>query len=324
MLVACDEARLPNAPPLGVSVSETASVPVVRRDAQALHIERVETCDIPPYFANDAAGPAVMTDLAYGDDDHQRYDLALPDVPMPRALVVLVHGGGWTAGSKSLFRPTIRSLATIGYAAATVEYRLARDDRRKFPAGLSDVRCAIRAARGRVGISKIIVIGASAGGHLAAMLEAPGFDADCSDRTPIHIDGAVLYYAPLELDRARERYIPKMRQAVDELLYGAKAFAEGGVDESSSDWMMRAREVTPSHGIGASTPPTLLLHGTADTIVPVDDGRDFAAALEREGVPFLLVEVPNQGHGFPVLGRKPELAAVSCTVVHFLEQIAAQ
>jgi acetyl esterase/lipase len=307
-------------------MSESAHAPSETPDAAVMTIARVDTCEIPPYFANDAAGPAVMVDLTYGDDDHQKYDLALPDIPVPKALVVLVHGGGWTAGTKALFRPTIRSLATIGYAAATVEYRLARDERRRFPAGLADVRCAIRAVQTRVGVAKLVLLGASAGGHLAAMVAAEPagmFDGDCADRTPIHVDGAVLYYAPLALDRARERYIPKMRQAVDELLFGAKAFQDG-VDESSPDWMARAREATPSHAVGHGTPPMLLLHGAADNIVPVEDALELAAALKQAGTPSLVIEVPEQGHGFPVLGRKPELRPASCSVLHFLEQIAAR
>jgi len=318
-----------SAPPLGVSMSESIDAGPTRAmtDAAMLRVSRVETCDIPPYFANDAAGPAVMSDLAYGDDDHQRYDLALPE-GTPKALVVIVHGGGWTAGTKALFRPTIRSLSTIGYAAASIEYRLARDDRRKFPAGLADVRCGIRAARARAGVAKLVILGASSGGHLAAMVatqpNATEFDGECPDRAPIRVDGAILYYAPLELDQARERYIPKMRQAVDELLYGAKAYADGGIDETTSDWMYRARTATPSHAINGATPAMLLLHGGSDNIVPIQDPRDFTAALQRAGVPALLVEVPDQGHGFPVLGRKAELRPASCSVLHFLEEIAAR
>jgi acetyl esterase/lipase len=312
------------APPLGVSLSEPVPEAGAFADAEGMRIARVETCDIPAYLGADAAGPAIIADVAYGDDDHQTYDLALPE-GMPKALVVLIHGGGWTAGKKSLFRPTIRALAMIGYAAATVEYRLALDERRAFPVGLSDVRCAIRAVSLRTGMKKLVLVGGSAGAHLAAMVAAgAGSDGDCGDRTPIKVDGAILFYAPLEIDRARERYIPKMRQAVDELLYGAKAFADGGVDESSDDWAYRARQATPSHLVTRSTAPTLIVHGTGDTIVPIEDARDYAAALARSSVAALVLEVPDEKHGFPILGRKPPVRTASCTMLQFLEQIAAR
>jgi acetyl esterase/lipase len=302
------------------------------RDAGVVKLARVEECDVPAYMPNDAAGPTAIEDLSYGDDKKQKYDLVLPESPA-KALVVIIHGGGWTSGGKSLYRPTIRMLGTLGYAAASISYRLASDDTRAFPVGLADVRCAIRAVQARAGIAKTILIGASAGGHLAAMVatepDAPSFDGDCADRRPIRISGAILYYAPLELDRSRERYVPIMRQAVDEFLYGARTWAEAGVDGSAdaferdrTDWSIRAVEATPSHHTLRAAPPTLILQGALDTIAPPADARDFAAALGRAGVPNLVVELPGQGHGFPVLGHKAEVKPASCSTLHFLEQIA--
>jgi acetyl esterase/lipase len=327
----------PAVPPLGVSMRESIEAgDDAPRDAGTITLARVNDCEIPPYIANDAAGPSVLEDLAYGDDKKQKYDLVLPEAP-PKALVVIVHGGGWTSGGKSLYRPTIRMLGGLGYAAASVSYRLASDETRAFPVGLADVRCAIRAVQARVGLSKTVVLGASAGGHLAAMVatepDAPTFDGDCPDRRPVRISGAILYYAPLELDRSRERYVPIMRQAVDEFLYGAQTWAEAGVDGSApkdadeferdrTDWSIRAVEATPSHHTLRGAPPMLLLQGAIDTIAPPADARDFAAALERAGVPHLVVELPGQGHGFPVLGHKAEVKPASCSTLHFLEQIA--
>ena len=319
-------------PPLGVSMIEAIDArSEPPRDAGAITIARVSDCEIPAFIANDAAGPSVLEDLAYGDDKKQKYDLVLPE--SPKALVVIVHGGGWTSGGKSLYRSTIRMLGSIGYAAASISYRLAGDETRAFPVGLADVRCAIRSVQSRVGVAKTILLGASAGGHLAAMVatepDAPTFDGDCADRRPVRVSGAILYYAPLELDRSRERYVPIMRQAVDEFLYGAQTWAEAGVDGSAdaferdrTDWSIRAVEATPSHHTLKGAPPMLILQGLADTIAPPADARDFAAALERAGVSHLLVELPGLGHGFPVLGHKPEVKPASCSTLHFLEQIA--
>lgn len=319
---ACETPPEPPAPPLGISLSETvASVPAVAREAGSLRLQRVESCEVPAYLRRDAAGPEVVTDLPYGEDDHQRYDIAMPD-DKPKLLVVVIHGGGWTSGYKGLYRALIRTFAELGYAAASVEYRLARDARRAHPTGLADVRCAIRAARLRAGTAKLVLLGGSAGAHLAAMATVPE-DGDCLDKTPIQPDGAILFYAPLELDRARERYTPYMRQATDELLYGAKAFADKQVDESSDDWARRARAATPSH-FASLAPPTLMLHGTADGVVPEQDALDYQKALDAAGTPSLVIEVPGAGHGFPVLGRTPELRPASCTVLHFLESIASR
>jgi acetyl esterase/lipase len=332
-------------PPLGVSLSEPPAPKeeeaVAPADAGALRIARVDECRLPKYIRNNAPAPGITLDedVAYGDDRRQKYDVALPD-DRPKALVVIIHGGGWTSGYKRLFRPTIRMLATMGYAAASVEYRLASSDSHAFPAGLDDVRCAIRAVATRAGVRKTILLGASSGAHLAAMAalteDAPQYDGDCSDRRPLHVDGAVLYYAPLELDRAPQRYVPIMRQAVDEFLYGVRRVAcarspygrcpgdDAGVEEGSADWLAKARAATPSHLVRKDAPPMLILQGQDDNIVPPQDARDFAAALEHAGVPHLLVEVPGEKHGFPVIGYERALRTSSCTMLRFLSQIASR
>ena len=297
------------------------------RPEVAAKLERIDTCDIPPYLpVPTRRGPLIIADVAYGEDGHQSYDLALPE-GLPKLLVVLIHGGGWTAGTKSLFRPTIRSLAMIGYAAATVEYRLARDESRlprAWPRGraVRDTRGASRRG-GRQARPRGRVRGGAPRGDDR---DRRAFTrcVDCADRSPIHVSGAVLFYPPLELDRARERYIPIMRQAVDEALYGAKAFKDGVIDEGSPDWMVRARRETPRHFITGRAPPMLLFHGDADNIIPEEDARDFTSALQAAGVPSLLVELPGQGHGFPVLGRTPPVRTASCTMLQFLAQISAQ
>ena len=329
-------AALPAAvPPLGVSNVESdgaasASVAAAPDAGPPLVIEPADgSCKIPAFIFNKAAGPAVIEDVAYGTDDaRQKYDLALPEEGKPKALVVIIHGGGWTAGGKKLFRPTIRMLATLGYAAASVGYRLASSDSRAFPTGLDDVRCAIRAVEERVGARKTILIGASAGAHLAAMAaltrDDPRFDGDCADHTPLRVDGAVLFYAPLSIDRARERYIPIMRQAVDELLYGVRRVAMHEVDEDGGDWLARAEAATPSRYVRPDAPPMLIFQGQDDPIVPPQDARDFAAVLADAGVPHYLYEVPGWKHGFPVLMRSAGLEATSCTLLRFLDQIASR
>jgi len=331
-------------PPLGVSnVELPAASSAEAAPAPPLVLGRVDDCtDIPAWIPNDAPGPAVEEDLPYGTDGKEKYDISFPEHGKPKALVVIIHGGGWTSGGRKLFRPTIRMLATLGYAAASVSYRLASSDSRAFPASLVDVRCAIRAAEEKAGGGKTILLGASAGAHLAAMAaltrDDPALDGACADKRPLRVDGAVLFYGPLEIDRARERYVPIMRQAVDELLYGARRVAcarhpsqftcagEDGptVDEDAGDWMTRARAATPSRLVAKGAPPMLLLGGTEDTIAPLADAHDFAAALERAGVPHYVLEVPGQKHGFPVLSREAPLRAVSCTTLRFLSQIAAR
>lgn len=282
-------------------------------------VERRDQCVVPAIAAEDAGVP-IVADVAYGTaDERQAYDVAW--APQAKLLVIILHGGGWTAGTRKLYRPNVNQLAGAGYAAATVGYRFARESEHRFPVGLSDVRCAIRAlqdaARSR-GIVKTVLLGASAGGHLAAMValagDAPQFDGDCAERGPIHVDGAIAYYPPVDLEHAREDYPPKMLQAVDELL------REDGGD---GPWFAAAHAATPLSYVTPDDPPMLLLHGTADAIVPIEDSRKLVRALQGAGIPSLLVEMPGEPHGYLLLGRKPSLLPATCTVLHFLETVSA-
>jgi acetyl esterase/lipase len=268
---------------------------------------RVEQCSVPPIPAEDAGGPAVEIDVPYGPDIHQIYDVSWPEAPA-KALVILIHGGGWTSGTAKLFVPTIRQLVSIGYAAASVGYRLARTVESAFPLGLADTRCAVREVQALAaarGIHKTILLGASAGGHLAAMIalagDAPKFDGDCPKKGAIHVDGAIAYYPP------------KMQQAVDELLR----------EDAGALWLQKAQAAGPLHYVDAQDPPMLFLHGVADPIVPIEDSRALDRALRDAHVPSLLIELPEEKHGFFVLGRRDGLRAASCTVLHFLETTAS-
>ncbi|HYP05844.1 MAG TPA: alpha/beta hydrolase, partial [Bryobacteraceae bacterium] len=91
----------------------------------------------------------------------------------PRPAVVMIHGGGFRAGSRNSYLPAAIRLAQRGYLAATISYRLA--PRHQFPAAVEDSKAAVRflkanAKRYNIDIDHIGVMGGSAGGHLALMV----------------------------------------------------------------------------------------------------------------------------------------------------------
>lgn len=90
----------------------------------------------------------------------------------PAPAVILVHGGGWRSGDRTHHIPLAQRLAALGYASFTVEYRLSTEA--PYPAAVADVRSSIRWLRAnakklRVDPNKIVVLGFSAGGQLAAL-----------------------------------------------------------------------------------------------------------------------------------------------------------
>lgn len=325
----------PAAPPSTIAlVAEVAHAPAPAHDlpSGSLHdLQVVERCEAPPiprypdfWDEHRMPWPWVRFEVPYGPDIKQTFDVswpADPDPAGPRPMVAIIHGGGWTAGDKHMFWPTMRALNDRGYVAATINYRFARNKARAFPVPVRDTRCALaylvrHAAEYGADPSRLAVIGASAGGHIAALIavepNAPELSTGCED-VRLRPAGVISYYGPLEL-MTEEGYPPIMHEAVQELFRAERGTAE---------WADLARRATPRTFVDKAAPPFLLVHGTADNIVPIDDSRAFKRALDDHGVPSLLVELPEQKHGFAVLSRKAEVARATCTAWTFLDRVLA-
>jgi acetyl esterase/lipase len=275
----------------------------------------------------DAGGGAgTWIEVPYGPDVKQTFDVVAPtegDAGL-RPMVVFVHGGGWTAGDKHLFWPTMRALAARGYVTATVNYRFARDKARAFPVGIQDARCAVatviaRAAEWGGDGTRVALIGASAGGHVAALVglapDAPLFQGPCAATARVAVRGVVSYYAPVELVGTEQRYPKRMHAAVLELFRK---------EPGTPAYDAMAKAASPATWIGPSAPPFLLVHGGVDRIVPPDDSRGFLRALQAAGVPAALVELPGEDHGFPVLSRRESTRPATCATLAFLDRVLAR
>ena len=117
-----------------------------------------------------------------------------------RTALIIVHGGGWRTGNRTLHYPLAQRLAALGYVCFTPEYRLSTEA--LYPAGVYDVKSAIRwvrknAAKYNIDENKIAIAGHSAGGELAAMMgatndikefEGDGCNKDASSRVNAVID----------------------------------------------------------------------------------------------------------------------------------------
>lgn len=124
--------------------------------------------------------------------------------------VLLVHGGGWRTGDPSLLAPLAQQLAAAGYVTATAEYRLSLEA--PYPAALHDLKAAVRWLRANANelpldTSRIAVLGASAGGQLAALLgttngnqllEGEGVNHQYSSAVQaiVDIDGVLAFHHP--------------------------------------------------------------------------------------------------------------------------------
>jgi acetyl esterase/lipase len=232
--------------------------------------------------------------LAYGPDPAHRFDrFSRRDPVGPGPVLVEVHGGGWTGGRRDQqARPLMHRMAAAGWVVYSISYRLS--PRATFPEHLVDVKRAIAWVRDNGAADGadpgfVAITGGSAGGQLAALdaLTAgdphyqPGFEeADTS------VTACVPVYGVHDLldDAGRPKWP-----------YLATYVLKAGPDEDPDLWVA----ASPVRTVRAERPPFLIVHGSADTLVPPADSRRLAEALRDAGsAPVGLAEVPGATHGF--------------------------
>lgn len=244
-------------------------------------------------------GVEAHRDLPYVQDGHarQQLDLYLPPradkQTKPPALVVWVHGGGWKLGDKR--RSPALYLLEHGFAVASVNYRLSQHA--IYPAQIQDCKAAIRWLRAHADQygydgEKIGVWGASAGGHLVALLGTTG-DSQKFDDVGGHRDVSsavqcvVDWFGPTDftvLDDWHQR-----ENSPEALLLG------GPIKEKPE----LTQAANPIAYVTPQDPPFLILHGEKDRLVPIGQSELLQTALKKAGVPCELVRLPNDGHGGP-------------------------
>ena len=224
-------------------------------------------------------------------------DLYLRDnagkTPLP--VVMRVHGGAWMEGDK-FPTPAARMVAN-GYAVATVEYRLSGEA--KFPAQLYDLKAAVRflranAQRYNLDGAHIGAWGSSAEGHLVAMLgttgnvkELEGHEAnpDQSSRVQAVVD----FFGPIDLmrmDPTATKPKPYAKDLPEAMLLGGPLL----------DNQAKAAAANPITYITPDAAPFMIVHGSADAVVPPKQSEYLQIALKRAGVKNDLVYVPGAGH----------------------------
>jgi acetyl esterase/lipase len=207
-----------------------------------------------------------------------KLDLYIPkDIQRPTPALIFVHGGGWRSGSRNDYRYYCIKFAERGYVVATITYRLR--DVALFPAAIEDAKCAVRWMRTNAESlgadpNRIAIIGGSAGGHLAMMvgysvddveLEGNGEHEVVSSR----VQAVVNLYGPTDLTTPYAR--------THETITGYL----GKLYDEAPEMYQRA---SPLHHVSADDPPTLILHGSIDELVPISQAERLAQALDEVGV----------------------------------------
>jgi acetyl esterase/lipase len=229
--------------------------------------------------------------IPYGKDPQQFGDLRLPDGSQPHPVAIIIHGGCWISKFATLQNTAALSdaLRECGIATWNIEYRATDQSGGGWPGTFTDVGQAADYLREiakmhGLDLNHVIVIGHSAGGHLALWLSSrhklpKGSALYVSN--PLHLQGALVLGGVPDLKAFRNLCKTVCGEDVIERLLG-------GNDE-------RYREISPQELLPLGT-PQILVYGAEDRAVPPALGRSYAEAAREKGDMCALYVVKNAAH----------------------------
>ncbi|WP_395737803.1 prolyl oligopeptidase family serine peptidase [Prosthecobacter sp.] len=253
------------------------------------------------------AGVKELRDLAYVEGGHERHklDLYLPEKAAgPLPLIIWVHGGGWQNGSKDGCPPLRGGYVEKGYAVASINYRLS--GHAVFPAQIEDCKAAVRWLRANAGKysldpKRFGVWGASAGGHLVALLGTSGdvkeFDVGTNLDQSSRVQAVCDYFGPTDFTVFVTT--PGYESHATDASPEAKLI--GGAVMQNKD---KAARVDPITYVTKDDPPFLIVHGDKDPTVPINQSQLLFGALKKSEVSAHFHTIHGAGHGGPGFAGK--------------------
>jgi acetyl esterase/lipase len=240
--------------------------------------------------------PKVEKDVVYGEAGGQKLllDVYRPDNQEVLPAVVFVHGGGWSGGNKRDFGDLAAGLTKAGYVSFSVGYRLVTREGNTYPAQLDDVQRAVRWIRAHakqynVDPNRIGALGASAGGHLVALLG--------TRETRDNSDAALAAYSS-RVNCVIDIFGPTDFTVPNTLSDEARGIVVNFLGKTREEAPEIYRDASPITHIDKKTVPFLIFHGTADPLVPLDQSQRFHDALRRANIESTFIPFEGEGHGF--------------------------
>lgn len=241
-------------------------------------------------------------------------DVFKPSKPTQAALVFVVSGG-WFSSHESINPKVIAEFLRRGYTVFTVVH--GSQPKFAIPEVIADMHRSVRFIRHHArdyGIDpdRIAIAGCSAGGHLSLLIGTAGTSGNPDAKDPVERQSSRVqvvgcYYPPTDFlnygEEGRDVF-----KALEAELAPFKApfdFTEFSEQERRfvliTDQTKRrqiARDISPVTHVTADDPPTLILHGDADKLVPIQQSLIMQNAFAKAGIPFKLITKPGQGHGW--------------------------
>ena len=225
-----------------------------------------------------------LTNVSYGNDAKQKFDLYLPANrnTSDTKTLILVHGGSWIGGDKSEMNPILEVVRKNlpNYAVVNMNYRLSTWGKPAFPMQIDDIAAVIaKLKNGKYDISDNIgFIGVSAGGHLS-LLYSYAYNIDKNVKMVCSIVGPTNFTDPAYTDNP-----------VSVSFFGSVA------GDSYANNPVLHQQLSPLLRVDSAAPPTLMFYGNQDPVVPLNQGIQLRDRLDQLGV-YYEFTLYNGGHG---------------------------
>lgn len=246
------------------------------------------------------ASVALRENVEYGRvrNERLRLDVYMPtDSSEPRPGLILIHGGAWVGGSKSDYRCYGVTFAEMGYVVASIDYRLA--PQWHYPAQVEDAKCAVRWMRANaeelgVDPERIAVMGGSAGGHLAMMVgyssNVPELEGNGGhEGVSSSVSAVIQLYGPVDFTLPTVLNDPTSMELL-------RTFLEATYQANPELYQASS----PIHYLDADDPPTLMLHGTIDSVVRIDQADTLAARMDELNQTYFYDRLPGWPHAMDI------------------------
>ncbi|WP_448697468.1 alpha/beta hydrolase fold domain-containing protein [Mucilaginibacter sp. AW1-3] len=237
-------------------------------------------------------------------------DLYLPpNTGKPTPVIINIHGGGWNHGSKD-DQGGFNIFFKLGYAVANMEYRLMQQA--KAPGCVEDTRCMLiylikNAKTLNIDPNKIVIMGGSAGAHLALMggllANDHRFDTNCPGVDNVKVVAIIDKYGIADVWDWGNGVIK------------SKSVANWLGGNNTAEF---AKSVSPIFYVNKNSPPTFIAHGNADTTVPYQQSVDLHKKFLEMGVKTEFMTVEGGGHG---KWTKEQNDEVNKGILKFLKEV---
>lgn len=249
-------------------------------------------------FLSDTATAAeveIFGDVVYGHKDGlaMTIDVIKPKTGANGAAILYMVSGGWVSSWTPPDQTATRFQGLLAEGFTVIAVRHGSSPKYFIPEIVADVRRAVRFVRYNakqwgVDPDRLGVHGGSAGGHLSLMLAVASDNgipnaAEPFMRVSDHVSSVVAYFPPVDL-RAMAR--------------GAVPVTEGQRFPALNFEREKAPDFSPLLHVTSDDPPTLLIHGDADTLVNISHSERMFKALRNSGVKSEFITLPGAGHGF--------------------------